>query len=191
MDGDLSDDKGVCTLRRPKQSLSELWIDCNKMKCPPSPSTCCTKCGNDGSVPGLLPDTGSGNSGDNGDLAKKLRAEAIKIKLEDISFPIGVGEARKKALDWITNTDSMNLSALSPILAERYILALFYYALDGDNWDFGGEESSWMSGVSQCYWVGITCTDNGNVMSIDMGKYFWKLFSQGNAFHVSRYVFIS
>ncbi len=120
-------------------------IDCHGTVC-----SCCEGC-----------DTNS----DDGE----LRAAAIKAKLETISFPIA-GEDRVKALDWITNSDRLKLSADSSHLVDRYILAVFYYALDGDNWDVEENEISWLSGLSHCYWLGITCTAEGAVMNIDMGK---------------------
>eukprot|EP00551_Chaetoceros_affinis_P009513 CAMPEP_0203671910 /NCGR_PEP_ID=MMETSP0090-20130426/7570_1 /ASSEMBLY_ACC=CAM_ASM_001088 /TAXON_ID=426623 /ORGANISM="Chaetoceros affinis, Strain CCMP159" /LENGTH=1155 /DNA_ID=CAMNT_0050537095 /DNA_START=55 /DNA_END=3519 /DNA_ORIENTATION=+ len=192
MDGDLIDDKGVCVLRTPNQALSELWVDCDKLKCPPSPSTCCTKCGKDGTAPELSPGppntggdsessgptTGDGSTITTGDgstgtgtnvdtLGEELRAKAIKIKIEEVSSQI-VGEARENALYWITNNDPMKLNAYSPNLLKRYILALLYYALDGYNWDVKQEEIHWLNALSHCYWVGITCTYDGDVSSIEL-----------------------
>ena len=122
LNGDLNDDRGVCALRTPNQALSELWVDCDKLKCPPSPSTCCTKCGNDGTAPELSPGppstggdsessgpnkgdgstitTGDGSSGTGTSvdtLGEELRAKAIKIKIEEVSSQI-IGDARENAL---------------------------------------------------------------------------------------------
>ncbi len=177
MNGHIPSDKGVCTLIS-AYPLNDLWVDCDKLICPST--TCCTKCGNDGIDPESLP--GAGNNKPSGPTTgtntDEERAAAIKTKLETISFPIA-GEDRVKALDWITNIDGLELSADSPHLVHRYILAVFYYALDGDNWDIEENEISWLSGLSHCYWVGIACAIGGNgaVMSIDMGKS--RMFSYG------------
>ena len=184
MSGNLPNDKGVCTLI-PDESLKDLWVDCDKVNCPSFPSICCTKCGQDGIDAALFPETGGSGDGPttnpgNGD-TEEMRAEAIKTKLEEISFPITVGPERVKALDWITNLDPMHIPADSLHLSHRYILALLYYSLDGDNWEVDKSEISWLSQLSHCYWLGIECNigTDGDVMSIDLGK---DRKSLGNAF---------
>ena len=86
-------------------------------------------------------------------LTPQERAGQIKELMSTVSDPITFDDPNSpqaKALDWITNKD-----AISPILCpnrieegvgctrggvvndmiQRYVLAVFYYATDGDDWD--------------------------------------------------------
>ena len=134
MNGEIRDESGVCELRR-DHTLNDLWVDCNKLSCPKFPSICCTKCG----VGGNPPELGDSTSSD-----EDPRAKAIREKAESITFPL-VGDVRENALNWITHDDGMQLSADSESFIQRYILAVFYFSLGGDNWDVQAYETEWLS----------------------------------------------
>lgn len=64
--------------------------------------------------------------------------------------------AEAAALDWLTNTDTSNSCADGGVaMRERFILALFYYRTDGNNWV---NSSGWLSTSDHCTtWFGIDC----------------------------------
>lgn len=62
--------------------------------------------------------------------------------------------AQNKALTWITEEDSMNLTFSSPNLLQRYTLMVIYYSLAGDQWF---EKDGFGSNAHECGWFGVTC----------------------------------
>ena len=67
-------------------------------------------------------------------------------------------EARKqsspqfRAANWIADYDPLNLDVDDTLdFRQRYALAVFYYALDGDNWMYG-DKLSWLSANNVCDW---------------------------------------
>jgi hypothetical protein len=74
--------------------------------------------------------------------------------------------AQKKALGWIANKDT-TYSDLEDLetLTERYISAVFYYSLDGENWN--DEWSDWLNDDADvCDWLGVTCASNANSKNV-------------------------
>ena len=97
--------------------------------------------------------------------------------------------AQYKAAKWLSEQDGMNLKVPDVSLDDpegysylsRYVLALNYFALDGENWNF---QFSWLEPVSICQWAGIlqvgmkffqagtVCDlENGMVESLYLGTY--------------------
>jgi len=50
-------------------------------------------------------------------------------------------------------------------LAQRYVLAMLYFATSGDAWT----EGSFLTGDSECEWKGVECLDDGWVSEIKLG----------------------
>ena len=63
------------------------------------------------------------------------------------------------AAHWISDRDEMQLAADDPYLAQRYALAVVYYALNLDQHfaDSGSGGERWLDGQSECSWAGIRC----------------------------------
>lgn len=70
-----------------------------------------------------------------------------KIDLLDTKSLDSESSPQYKAVDWLSSTLSPSFTISSPNLAQRYILAVLYFSLDGDNW-------------KQCYREDIVCKDN-------------------------------
>lgn len=69
------------------------------------------------------------------------------------------GSPQYKAAMWMESGDMMpnsrggtGLSIDDAGFTQRYIMALFYYAMDGDNWV---QKQGWLSEKSECEWFGI------------------------------------
>ena len=78
-----------------------------------------------------------------------------------------------RAAHWITDRDEMQLKADDPYLAQRYALAVVYYALNLDQHfadGGGGGEERWLDFSSECDWAGIRCNDDDFVTEIHLGK---------------------
>jgi hypothetical protein len=67
-----------------------------------------------------------------------------------------------RAASWAAEDDPITPELLigSEQLDQRYALATFYYALNGDDWTFNDD---WLSGIQECDWFGIRCDDSGKV----------------------------
>ncbi|CAJ1935913.1 unnamed protein product [Cylindrotheca closterium] len=85
-------------------------------------------------------------------------------------------DPQTKALDWLTTQDSgsnVTTNSTSELL-QRYAMAVFYYATDGDNWN---RNTTFLSDASVCDWGsnygdGVTCNGAGQVTS-------FRLFNRG------------
>jgi hypothetical protein len=72
------------------------------------------------------------------------------------------------AAHWVSDRDEMQLAADDPYLAQRYVLAVVYYALNLDQHfaDSGPGGERWLDGQSECFWAGIRCNDDNHVTEI-------------------------
>ncbi|KAL7472887.1 hypothetical protein ACHAXS_013276 [Conticribra weissflogii] len=76
-----------------------------------------------------------------------------------------------KAARWISDVDEMDMT--HPLFEQRYTLAVFYYATNGDDWL---TNAGWLTNSSECDWFGIKglsdcldgCTSDGEVCGIRM-----------------------
>jgi hypothetical protein len=95
---------------------------------------------------------------------------------------------QSKALDFLANKDAMQLNAPSSGLdtdegytfITRYVMALFYYALGGDLWNY---DLLFLSKHETCQWydvfqppvgqVGVLCNQNSNtIVGLSFSKFF-------------------
>ncbi|KAL7487175.1 hypothetical protein ACHAW6_012773 [Cyclotella cf. meneghiniana] len=67
---------------------------------------------------------------------------------------------RGLALDWITNTDDLQLQVSDSNLYQRYILALLSFEFNISEW--------WLSASSECEWSGVSCGNNGTVIKLEL-----------------------
>ncbi len=101
------------------------------------------------------------------------RAAEIKEKLKAVSYQeidsdSGPSSPRIKAQNWIINLDQMKLPASSETMVHRYILAVLYYSLDGEDWL--PSINDWLEG-HMCQWSGVTCFMNREIISLTMSKF--------------------
>ncbi len=68
------------------------------------------------------------------DLQPIRRAELLTEIAEGVSGPITPGTPQGRALAWLIRSDGYLVCPDDPKVYQRYILALFYFATDGDNW---------------------------------------------------------
>jgi hypothetical protein len=86
------------------------------------------------------------------------------------------GTVQNSAIQWVLDQDLIQLCPEDSLdIIQRYVLALFYYSLNGGNWTTcGGRVGSDCEGLpflsenSVCDWHYVTCTD-GTIVQIDMG----------------------
>jgi hypothetical protein len=116
------------------------------------------------------------------------RRDAIMVKLRAISPNVveSPATAQYEAANFIIHNDPLKLDPESSRLTQRYVIALLYYSLGGDNWaihkrsrdlqqgdgrrnlqDGGATASTTMlSSSTECQWTGITCNANQAVREI-------------------------
>lgn len=63
------------------------------------------------------------------------RAEQITAIAVAASGPIADGSPQDLALDWLINEDALFLCPDDPKIEQRYVLAVFYYSTEGDDWN--------------------------------------------------------
>jgi hypothetical protein len=147
--------ENICSLRNNgvNSKLISLKVDCEDVQC-----NCCEGC-NDGA---------EGTT-----VQMEPREREIRKKAQSISFRSSLYEPiRLKALTWIMNVDEMQLDADSVGFDERFVLALFYFAMDGSNWSIDANEHGiWLDDTPFCSWVGIECDDkNEKLLAIHLSK---------------------
>ena len=114
------------------------------------------------SFPSLMP------SGSPSTSPTSIRYMDIVRKLEPLSgdLPRKLGTPQYHAAMWMADKDPIpNLSTGStglnlddPQFEQRYIMALFYFAMDGPNWE---NNNGWLSEESECYWFGVDGASDG------------------------------
>ena len=74
---------------------------------------------------------------------------------------------QEMAYEWLISDGNLSINAESPNLIQRYIVALLYLELGGEDWPF----KDWLSKVkSECSFPGIGCNDNNEIRSITLGE---------------------
>lgn len=84
------------------------------------------------------------------------RAEAIRNIVEDLSdanLLDDFSSPQNRALRWITDVDEAALDETNPPrIKQRYILAVLYFATNGDSWS---NNFNWLSKDHECDWNGV------------------------------------
>lgn len=146
------------------QSLEKIIFDC--MDPPLVDCDCCAPCDGDITAGPTTP-----ASPQTIDYSEKFgrRGQRIAEALEEVSEEIyDLGSSRAAAAEWIIEKDAMELEHSDPLLAQRFLLGLLYFQLDGSNWIY----SNFLTGEEECNWDGITCNDDGEVTEIVLRKLF-------------------
>ena len=99
----------------------------------------------------------------------------------DPSVFTNLSSPQYQAALWVSDEDLLRLPTDSPRLVQRYLLAVFYFAMDGDTWVECGrpdticggnpDDFTWLYGTeSECDWLGLNCNSAGQVHRIFFRK---------------------
>jgi len=109
--------------------------------------------------------------------SKEERKNIIMIKVRNLSKEIITGSFKDLAASWLIEEDSICPNKRNiKHLKQRYILAIFYYSMNGDEWklcnksDMKCSQNSFLSLMCECKWFGEGCNQDGFVTKIDFGK---------------------
>ena len=90
--------------------------------------------------------------------------------LDDVENPVYL------AFTWIAEDDPLFLCPDDINLLQRYVLALLYFATNGDNWSKCRRDGlapcnagNFLSGVHECMWGGITCDRLKRIKKLNLG----------------------
>ena len=77
-------------------------------------------------------------------------------------------DPRRQAFDWVVyDNEQAELGHPDRRLSQRYVLALFAFALDSLEWK---HTKYWLSSeMSECNWFGVSCVDD-QVVSLNMSE---------------------
>lgn len=92
--------------------------------------------------------------------------------------------ARTKAVEWIIQEDEAHLCPdAGKFLIQRYVMAVFYFEFEGDNWNDcsaipgakcedhqGNTMIPFLNAVSECHWGGLNCNDDGCITQIELDE---------------------
>jgi len=138
----------ICSLR--SDALVSFDIDCSEVVC-----SCCTNC-----------DSGSRST----DIRDKVKAISFK---SDLSESPKFKSDRADAMDWISHVDKFDIDVSTDEFNERYILAVFYFSLNGSSWvDVMSPNVNWLNeDRHHCDWKGVVCDGNKYVIVIQLRKF--------------------
>jgi hypothetical protein len=114
---------------------------------------------------------------------KKSEEEGMQSKLEYLSEDPSVFEdptsPQSLALNWLVNEDEAGIDLDADVVRRetRYVLAVLYYATDGELW--WKEEFGFLSESHECEWTiqeddseqGVFCDEDLNVVNLTIGEY--------------------
>jgi len=110
-------------------------------------------------------------------LLKEERKIIIMKELRTVSKEIITGFFQDLAASWLIEKDSICANERNiKHLKQHYILAIFYYSINGDQWklysklDTKCSQNSFSSPLCECKWFGVECNQDGFVTKIDLGK---------------------
>lgn len=91
---------------------------------------------------------------------RTLRQVSAQSVLTNPSRPQG------KAYAFLVNYDPLFQGSCSTSgLLERYILMTLFFATGGETWS---QQFRWCGGTQQCGWSGVTCSNHGAIVAIDL-----------------------
>ena len=116
------------------------------------------------------------------------RQEMILDILNDITPEFEIltpGTSANAAFLWLVNEDSAQVCPEEELdVVQRYVIALYYFNFNGDNWDLCNAASSpslapcisgqqrYLSGANVCQWFNVTCdADEENILSVILGMF--------------------
>ena len=140
------------------QHVEFVTVECDLVKCP-----CCDNCEGDFDESSVLSD----DNGESSPSPVKGRVAEINQLLGEVSPDLGqAGSPQNLALNWILYGDGRKVEAADDTIFQRYVVAVFFYALGGEEWSF--TSSAWLSEESECTYPGIACNEFGFISTIAM-----------------------
>jgi hypothetical protein len=114
-----------------------------------------------------------------------LQSTAYCLRTQSIVSPDSLASRstpQYQALTWITKDDTFtiarNVDCQDEGFRQRYAMAVWYFAVDGETWGICNRNntsctaSSWLSSdASECTWYKVQCDDNVHVSSVNFGTY--------------------
>jgi len=96
---------------------------------------------------------------------------------KDSSKFLNVNSPQSLARRWmLENNTRIERDEIS--IKQAYILAVFYYTLNGPNWNVN--DNFLLSDVSECHWEGVRCNLKDHLVVIFFGKFPERGFSWNN-----------
>ncbi len=106
----------------------------------------------------------------------------VQNNISDETALLDNDSPQAKAASWWTPESKYDESL------QRYLLAVFYFAMGGERWEACGEGRSncavegrprnWLNQeTSECDWIGVVCDATGAMIGLDFGKYHFVLNS--------------
>lgn len=68
------------------------------------------------------------------------------------------------ATEWIIATDTLELESSDRNLVQRWVLAVLYFQLNGENWSY----TNFLHGIDECQWDQIVCDSEGDITGITL-----------------------
>jgi len=153
--------------------LQNLEADCKGSSTPEIQCTCCTLCcDTDGENCISSTSTSVTATSTLSPQLGKERFDQLVGILQPISGSSSFGDsssAQYKAAWWLAAIDGIQMdfsSVRSDKIIQRYVLALLWYGLGGENWK---NRKNYASDLVTCSWDGVSCDTNGIVIEIDLG----------------------
>ena len=91
-------------------------------------------------------------------LTGTTRTDFLRAFLSDVSVPAALDDATTSAgmaFNWLTTLDPLMFDPCTfPTIAQRFGLATFFFASQGQSWL---RNTGWLGGENECTWFGITC----------------------------------
>lgn len=88
------------------------------------------------------------------------------LKITDENILVNTTSPQFLALNWLVSNDTLLDPCTYPTLDQRYALATFYFATDGQGWV---DQEAWLSLNPECSWMFVNCTNRGLVESLAIG----------------------
>ena len=86
-----------------------------------------------------------------------------------------------RAMKFLTDDDDPGLCPDDPNIVQRFVLAVVYFQMGGDNWTLCGRSdliacrglnlTPWMSNRHECQWYGITCDHRFQINEFSLSEY--------------------
>ena len=92
--------------------------------------------------------------------------KAILASVSDVMLLDTKHTSQYKAFMWMARIDPSPVDLeLTPrsIIIQKYIMVLIYISTNGKRWN---EQNLYLTEASVCDWIGLTCNDNGEIVSI-------------------------
>jgi len=116
------------------------------------------------------------------------RSTGIMDVLNEIysnGFPIDVTSFQHQAAEWLIEEDELYICPDDNKLMQRYVLTLFYFAMEGYDWNecYAGDDEcgtlsdslfygkvAYLSPVDECGWAGSNCDTSGMITALQFEK---------------------